>query len=254
MFQKPLQIGLLTALFGLAPLLAQDRIFTDGFQAETIANIRGLEEGFEGMRLVQARVCDYESTGIDEVRLRYRAVGGDPNWSEVLLMPSSGSTSTGAVCQEHEAASEISFEYATILEDNGQLEWQFDVYRSNSTIETYPDGLTGTTKYWANEETAQQAIEGNLNSNPSVYVFCYDCNINLNSDTEGPYDSNFAITNETNHLVAVEYNGERRVKERMVELKTFYHSPDNDRYFFEVNIGSVKSIHSSLDSFIISFL
>lgn len=229
---------------------AQDRIFIDEFQQQLVANIRGLEEGFEGYRPVLARVCDHDEAGVDSVLLNYRAVGTD-GWVEVDLVPAGdGETSTAntSACQEYETMGDLPLVYGEALNDNGLIEWEFQVNRPNGDVDFYPSGGVNTTKYWANEDTAQQTIEDVLNNDDNVFVFCYDCEINLNGETEGPYDSNYLWLNG-NIGVALEYNGEGHSQERMNELRDFYHNSENDRYFYEVNRGSIENIINSLNNF-----
>ncbi|WP_376693486.1 hypothetical protein [Wenzhouxiangella sp. EGI_FJ10409] len=202
---------------------AQDGIFIDEFQQQLVANIRGLEEGFEGYRSVLARVCDYDEAGLDSVLLNYRAAGTD-GWVEVDLVPAGdGETSTAntSACQEYQSMNDLPLVYGEALNDNGLIEWEFQVNRPNGDVDFYPSGGVNTTKYWANEDTAQQTIEDVLNNDDNVHVFCYDCTVNIGGTDYGPYDVNALRLSDGRNFV-LEYNGEGRTEDEMHQLKNQY--------------------------------
>ena len=264
----------LASAIGYGNVQAQDRLFTDDFETQPVTNIIGLEEGFESTRTVTANICDNDGKGIDSVIIRYqsvdapasqRALGkykasensksgsegirGTGGWVEVPLAPQAGGASGNGQCEGYETTSLLPLEYGLALDDNGLIDWEFQVNYSDGTVDFHPESSPQRGKYWANEDTAQATIEDVLNNDPNVVPFCYDCNINLNDEEEGPYDSNYALMNVNNDFIAAEYNGEGYSQGRIDELRDFYHDPSNGSYFYEILKGSLEDIRDNLNNF-----
>lgn len=226
---------------------AQDGIFIDEFQQQLVANIRGLEEGFEGYRSVLARVCDYDEAGLDSVLLNYRAVGTD-GWVEVDLVPAGdGETSTAntSACQEYETMGDLPLVYGEALNDNGLIEWEFQVNRPNGDVDFYPSGGVNTTKYWANEDTAQQTIEDVLESNDNIDVDCYECPITLPSGTEVEYDSIGLFLNGQGNF-SIQYRGEL-VDNTINEMQDYYESFGPNNVFHLIRNSSIEEISDKIN-------
>jgi len=224
----------LASAIGYGNVQAQDRLFTDDFETQPVTNIIGLEEGFESTRTVTANICDNDGKGIDSVIIRYqsvdapasqRALGkykasensksgsegirGTGGWVEVPLAPQAGGASGNGQCEGYETTSMLPLEYGLALDDNGLIDWEFQINYLNGDVGFYPEGSVNRTKYWANEDTAQATIEDVLNNDSNAVNFCYNCTININGNSVGPYDA-VGLLFISDHGYAIEYNGEER--------------------------------------------
>jgi len=256
----------LASAIGYGNVQAQDRLFTDDFETQPVTNIIGLEEGFESTRTVTANICDNDGKGIDSVIIRYqsvdapasqRALGkykasensksgsegirGTGGWVEVPLAPQAGGASGNGQCEGYETTSLLPLEYGLALDDNGLIDWEFQINYSNGDVGFYPEGELGRTKYWANEDTAQATIEDVLNSDPNVFVACYDCPATLNDGTEVTYDAsgNFLDINQN---FAIEYNGENRSSEILQQMESFYEQISPGNQFYLIENGSIGDL------------
>src|SRR6056297_572734 len=261
----------LASAIGYGNVQAQDSFFTDDFETQPVTNIIGLEEGFESTRTVTANICDNDGKGIDSVIIRYqsvdapasqRALGkykasgnsksgnegirGTGGWVEVPLAPQAGGASGIGQCEGYETTSMLPLEYGLALDDNGLIDWEFQINYSNGDVGFYPEGTVNRTKYWANEGTAQATIEDVLNNDSRVSVDCYECPVTLPSGTDVEYDAiGFFVNGEGNF--ALQYRSE--LPENVVsEMRDYYESFGANDTFYIIENSSIEEIRNSIDS------
>ncbi|AKS43058.1 hypothetical protein [Wenzhouxiangella marina] len=230
-----------------------DEMFRDDFESRIVTNIIGLSEGFEGTRVVTARICDREKLGIASVTLSYRPVAttqamqfepnSDPpitqgavSWVDVSMQPIAVAS---GLCQDYESSVEIPLEYGLALNDSGRIEWEFTIEFQSGDSEVYPQIEPGRTLFWATEETAQQVIELALGTDDNAFVACYDCEYNtLQYDAIG-----FFFGNGQNF--AIEYNGESRSSDEIEQMEDNYEDASS-KTFFLLELGSVSELTDRL--------
>ena len=261
----------LASAIGYGNVQAQDRLFTDDFETQPVTNIIGLEEGFESTRTVTANICDNDGKGIDSVIIRYqsvdapasqRALGkykasgnsksgnegirGTGGWVEVPLAPQAGGASGNGQCEGYETTSLLPLEYGLALDDNGLIDWEFQINYLNGDVGFYPEGSVNRTKYWANEDTAQATIEDVLNNDSRVLIDCYNCPATLPSGTDVEYDAiGFFVNGNGDFAIQYKYG---LTENTISEMRNYFKSFGPNTTLYSIENSSINDIKDSIDS------
>jgi hypothetical protein len=238
--------GLITNLEGTIAITINDAINNNPTLSNlsfTPYSINGVS-GFEGDATISVDAVDPDANVGDDVttvELRYRTAGSNDAWTQVPLTKQTGT---------HTWTASVPFGYINNsdstdgdnLTDDGTIEYQIVANDNYGGVGT---SSLETQLFFANEATADEIIQQEVDADPNKISVCYNCTGTINGNVVGPFDALlFSLGAGAN--TAYEYNGEGRTSQEMNDLKTSYEVGSN--IFYEIPQGSISSIRTNIQN------